>query len=122
MLLLASVAASSSQVVQASLFPHNATGSPPPPRQQLNTRRCEEREKNGYRQEDATEQAHRVRRAANSALGEAARSDRDPAGGRVVTYARWPLYTYLADTKPGQAKAEDGFTQPRRDLTVRCHR
>ncbi len=28
-------------------------------------------------------------------------SDRDPAGGRVVTYAGWPLYTYVADTKAG---------------------
>jgi predicted lipoprotein with Yx(FWY)xxD motif len=30
-------------------------------------------------------------------------SDPNPAGGRVVTYARWPLYTYVADTKPGAA-------------------
>lgn len=33
-------------------------------------------------------------------------SDRDPAGGRVVTYAHWPLYRYLSDTKPGQAKGQ----------------
>jgi predicted lipoprotein with Yx(FWY)xxD motif len=33
-------------------------------------------------------------------------SDRDPAGGRVVTYNRWPLYTYVADTVPGQAKGQ----------------
>jgi predicted lipoprotein with Yx(FWY)xxD motif len=33
-------------------------------------------------------------------------SDRDPTGGRVVTYSRWPLYTYVADTKPGQAKGQ----------------
>jgi len=33
-------------------------------------------------------------------------SDRNPAGGRVVTYAGWPLYTYVADTKPGQAKGQ----------------
>jgi predicted lipoprotein with Yx(FWY)xxD motif len=33
-------------------------------------------------------------------------SDRDPAGGRVVTYARWPLYLYVADTKPGMAKGQ----------------
>jgi predicted lipoprotein with Yx(FWY)xxD motif len=33
-------------------------------------------------------------------------SDRDPAGGRVVTYDRWPLYTYVADTAPGQAKGQ----------------
>jgi predicted lipoprotein with Yx(FWY)xxD motif len=30
-------------------------------------------------------------------------SDPDPAGGRVVTYDGWPLYTYVADTKPGDA-------------------
>lgn len=33
-------------------------------------------------------------------------SDRDSAGGRVVTYARWPLYTYVADRKPGQASGQ----------------
>jgi predicted lipoprotein with Yx(FWY)xxD motif len=26
--------------------------------------------------------------------------------GRVVTYNRWPLYTYVTDTKPGQAKGQ----------------
>ena len=30
-------------------------------------------------------------------------SDKNPGGGRVVTYNRWPLYTYIADSKPGQA-------------------
>jgi predicted lipoprotein with Yx(FWY)xxD motif len=30
-------------------------------------------------------------------------SDKDPAGGRVVTYSHWPLYLYLGDTKPGVA-------------------
>ena len=29
-------------------------------------------------------------------------SDSNPAGGRVVTYNGWPLYTYVADTAPGQ--------------------
>ncbi len=29
-------------------------------------------------------------------------SDPDPEGGRVVTYAGWPLYTYAADAAPGQ--------------------
>jgi len=29
--------------------------------------------------------------------------DKDPAGGRVVTYNRWPLYTYTGDSKAGQA-------------------
>ena len=33
-------------------------------------------------------------------------SDPNPAGGRVVTYDRWPLYTYVADTGPGQAKGQ----------------
>jgi len=28
-------------------------------------------------------------------------SDPDPAGGRVVTYAGWPLYLYTADSGPG---------------------
>jgi predicted lipoprotein with Yx(FWY)xxD motif len=28
-------------------------------------------------------------------------SDADPTGGRVVTYAGWPLYTYVADSSPG---------------------
>ena len=33
-------------------------------------------------------------------------SDPDPAGGRVVTYAGWPLYTYVTDTAPGQAAGQ----------------
>jgi predicted lipoprotein with Yx(FWY)xxD motif len=33
-------------------------------------------------------------------------TDKNPSGGRVVTYAHWPLYTYVADTKPGQAKGQ----------------
>ena len=33
-------------------------------------------------------------------------SDPDPAGGRVVTYGGWPLYTYVADTGPGQATGQ----------------
>jgi predicted lipoprotein with Yx(FWY)xxD motif len=32
-------------------------------------------------------------------------SDPNPAGGRVVTYSHWPLYTYITDT-PGQAKGQ----------------
>jgi predicted lipoprotein with Yx(FWY)xxD motif len=28
-------------------------------------------------------------------------SDATTGGGHVVTYNRWPLYTYVADTKPG---------------------
>jgi predicted lipoprotein with Yx(FWY)xxD motif len=33
-------------------------------------------------------------------------SDKNPKGGRVVTYNRWPLYTYYLDKKPGQAKGQ----------------
>jgi hypothetical protein len=33
-------------------------------------------------------------------------SDKDPAGGRVVTYNRWPLYLFLGDKKPGQATGQ----------------
>jgi predicted lipoprotein with Yx(FWY)xxD motif len=33
-------------------------------------------------------------------------SDRDPAGGRVITYAGWPLYTYVTDKAPGQAAGQ----------------
>lgn len=40
--------------------------------------------------------------AKSSLLG----SDPNPSGGRVVTYAHWPLYTYVADTKAGVAKGQ----------------
>jgi predicted lipoprotein with Yx(FWY)xxD motif len=33
-------------------------------------------------------------------------SDRDPAGGRVVTYHGWPLYAYVGDTSAGQATGQ----------------
>ena len=33
-------------------------------------------------------------------------ADKNPAGGKVVTYAHWPLYTYVADTKPGEASGQ----------------
>lgn len=33
-------------------------------------------------------------------------SDPDPAGGRVVTYDGWPLYSYVGDTAAGQAKGQ----------------
>ena len=39
--------------------------------------------------------------AAGKAKSSLLSSDPDPAGGRVVTYAGWPLYTYVADTSPG---------------------
>lgn len=31
-------------------------------------------------------------------------SDKDPAGGKVVTYNHWPLYTFSGDSAAGQAK------------------
>jgi predicted lipoprotein with Yx(FWY)xxD motif len=33
-------------------------------------------------------------------------SDPNPAGGRTVTYAGWPLYTYVSDTSPGSARGQ----------------
>jgi predicted lipoprotein with Yx(FWY)xxD motif len=33
-------------------------------------------------------------------------SDPNPAGGRVVTYARWPLYTYITDRRAGIATGQ----------------
>ena len=33
-------------------------------------------------------------------------SDPYPAGGRVATYDKWPLYTYVVDKKPGQATGQ----------------
>jgi predicted lipoprotein with Yx(FWY)xxD motif len=33
-------------------------------------------------------------------------TDKNPGGGRVVTYNKWPLYTYVADSKPGQASGQ----------------
>ncbi len=33
-------------------------------------------------------------------------SDPNPAGGRTVTYAGWPLYTYAADPSPGIARGQ----------------
>jgi predicted lipoprotein with Yx(FWY)xxD motif len=40
--------------------------------------------------------------AKSSLLG----SDPDPSGGRVVTYAGWPLYTYVPDSKAGEAAGQ----------------
>jgi predicted lipoprotein with Yx(FWY)xxD motif len=34
-------------------------------------------------------------------------SDPDPSGGRVVTYAGWPLYLYTGDVQPGQATGQN---------------
>jgi predicted lipoprotein with Yx(FWY)xxD motif len=34
-------------------------------------------------------------------------SVKNPGGGRVVTYAKWPLYTYVGDTGAGTANGEN---------------
>jgi predicted lipoprotein with Yx(FWY)xxD motif len=44
--------------------------------------------------------------AAGTAKASLLGSDPNPAGGRVVTYNRWPLYTYVVDTAAGQAKGQ----------------
>jgi predicted lipoprotein with Yx(FWY)xxD motif len=44
--------------------------------------------------------------AAGRAKAKLLGSDHDPAGGRVVTYAGWPLYTYVSDTSAGTAKGQ----------------
>lgn len=41
-------------------------------------------------------------RAQTSLLG----SDRNPEGGKVVTYDGWPLYTYVGDTSTGTANGQ----------------
>jgi hypothetical protein len=33
-------------------------------------------------------------------------SDPNPGGGSVITYNKWPLYTYAADTAPGAAQGQ----------------
>ena len=33
-------------------------------------------------------------------------SDANPSGGKVVTYAGWPLYTYVGDSGPGTAAGQ----------------
>jgi predicted lipoprotein with Yx(FWY)xxD motif len=33
-------------------------------------------------------------------------TDPDPAGGRVITYAGWPLYTYASDVQAGQVTGQ----------------
>lgn len=44
--------------------------------------------------------------AANGVKASLLGTDPDPAGGRVVTYHGWPLYTYIADRRPGMAKGQ----------------
>jgi predicted lipoprotein with Yx(FWY)xxD motif len=44
--------------------------------------------------------------AAGEAKASLLGSEADPEGGRVVTYAGWPLYTYAADSGPGTANGQ----------------
>lgn len=44
-------------------------------------------------------------------------SDPNPAGGRVVTYNKWPLYTYITDSAPGPSQRPSA--QPQRRPLVR---
>jgi hypothetical protein len=34
-------------------------------------------------------------------------TDKNPSGGRVVTYNKWPLYTYSGDSGAGQSNGEN---------------
>jgi predicted lipoprotein with Yx(FWY)xxD motif len=44
--------------------------------------------------------------AGGSAKAKFLGADKNPGGGKVVTYNKWPLYTYVADSAPGQATGE----------------
>lgn len=44
--------------------------------------------------------------AAGEAKSSLVASVPDPEGGRVVTYAGWPLYAYVADSGPGTASGQ----------------
>lgn len=45
--------------------------------------------------------------AGGSAKASLLGADKNPSGGKVVTYAHWSLYTYVADTRPGHASGQD---------------
>ena len=45
-------------------------------------------------------------KAGGSAKSKLLGLDKDPAGGKVVTYSKWPLYTYAGDSAPGQANGQ----------------
>jgi len=47
-------------------------------------------------------------RAGGAAKSKLLGLDKNPAGGKVVTYNHWPLYTFVNDTAAGQA---NGFNQ-----------
>jgi predicted lipoprotein with Yx(FWY)xxD motif len=49
---------------------------------------------------------HHPPRATSGARSALLGVDTDPAGGQVVTYNRWPLYTYADDLQPGFATGQ----------------
>ncbi len=48
----------------------------------------------------------KVNKGQKPTAGGAAKQKLLGTDGTVVTYNRWPLYTYVTDTKPGQAKGQ----------------
>ena len=46
-------------------------------------------------------------KAGGSAKSKLLGTDPNPAGGKVVTYNKWPLYTYVGDSAPGQANGQN---------------
>lgn len=46
-------------------------------------------------------------KAGGSAKSRLLGTDKNPAGGKVVTYSKWPLYTYAGDSAPGQANGQN---------------
>jgi len=48
----------------------------------------------------------KLKKGLKPTAGGAARKKLLGLDGRVVTYNRWPLYTYIGDSKPGQANGQ----------------
>jgi predicted lipoprotein with Yx(FWY)xxD motif len=48
----------------------------------------------------------KVKKGQKPTAGGAAKKSLLGTDGQVVTYNRWPLYTYVSDTKPGQANGQ----------------
>ncbi len=48
----------------------------------------------------------KLKKGVKPTAGGAARKKLLGMDGRVVTYNRWPLYTYIGDSKPGQANGQ----------------
>lgn len=46
-------------------------------------------------------------KAGGSVEGKLLGLDKDPAGGKVATYNKWPLYTYTGDSAAGQANGQN---------------